>query len=208
MPLEERSSPSTTIKWNEVTLYSKSLAVFLFVALVCAAFFFGVWYQKQLTPIQIPENNTPKIDVTFSKVVNYVSAVPWVAPVATDSIYLERDGRIYVNDPDVKVELSEADVATFVVPDSSIAGAGLAYSYAKDKNNVYYRTRIDGSVSHVRNADPATFIVISGQTDYDAQDINHKFFAAGIICEDPTKSACVLEDGPGSGYGHWFQKLQ
>lgn len=92
------------------------------------------------------------------------------------------------------------------MPDASIVGTRLAYSYAKDKNNVYYRTRIDGSVSVVQNADPGTFVVIQGQADYDAQDKNHKFFAAGIVCEDPTKKTCVLEDGPGARNGHWFQK--
>lgn len=40
--------PQPGIKWNTVTWYSGILAVLLFVVLVCGAFFFGIWYQKQL----------------------------------------------------------------------------------------------------------------------------------------------------------------
>jgi hypothetical protein len=43
--------PETKIQWNKVTWYSKILAVLLFVILVCAAFFFGMWYQKQLVRV-------------------------------------------------------------------------------------------------------------------------------------------------------------
>jgi len=39
--------PAAKIECNRVTWYSKTLAVLLFVALVCGAFFFGVWYEKQ-----------------------------------------------------------------------------------------------------------------------------------------------------------------
>ena len=50
--------PEPKIQWNHVTWYSKSLAILLFVVLVCAAFFFGMWYQKQLvSPV------TQKVDV-------------------------------------------------------------------------------------------------------------------------------------------------
>lgn len=38
------------IEWNRVTWYSKILAVVLFVILVCSAFCFGVWYDKQASP--------------------------------------------------------------------------------------------------------------------------------------------------------------
>ena len=50
LPTEQQSA-STRIKWNKVTWYSGALAVLLFVALVCGAFFFGLWYQKQAMPI-------------------------------------------------------------------------------------------------------------------------------------------------------------
>lgn len=37
------------LTWSEVTWYSKLLAVLLFVWSVCGAFYFGTWYQQQLS---------------------------------------------------------------------------------------------------------------------------------------------------------------
>ncbi len=37
------------IQWNSVTWSSKSLAIALFVLLICGAFYFGIWYQKELS---------------------------------------------------------------------------------------------------------------------------------------------------------------
>jgi hypothetical protein len=42
------------IQWNSVTWYSKTLALVLFVVLICGAFYFGIWYQKQVT-VPIPQ---------------------------------------------------------------------------------------------------------------------------------------------------------
>ena len=39
------------IKWSKVTWYSKSLAAIFFVGLVCGAFYFGTWYERQLSPV-------------------------------------------------------------------------------------------------------------------------------------------------------------
>jgi hypothetical protein len=39
--------PEKGVQWNEVTWYSKILAIILFVILVCGAFYFGIWYQTQ-----------------------------------------------------------------------------------------------------------------------------------------------------------------
>ena len=51
MPPEQNPTPPRII-WTEVTWYSKLLAALLFVGLVCGAFLFGVWYQKQVNPIE------------------------------------------------------------------------------------------------------------------------------------------------------------
>ncbi len=69
MPPPQEAPVPKKIEWNRVTWYSGTLAVLLFVALVCGAFYFGTWYQKQATPIgtktiesqnQQPISNVPQ----------------------------------------------------------------------------------------------------------------------------------------------------
>ncbi len=43
------------LEWSKVTWYSKTFAILLFVLLVCGAFFFGNWYQRQIS--QLSTNN-------------------------------------------------------------------------------------------------------------------------------------------------------
>lgn len=54
--------PNPTTEWNEVTWYPKTLAVLLFVILVCGAFYFGTWYQEQYQ--QAPSQNASRDHVT------------------------------------------------------------------------------------------------------------------------------------------------
>src|SRR6185503_4044872 len=111
--------------------------------------------------------------------------VPWVKPAQTDSLFFEKNGKIYLKNESLGStdELEDADAATFVVPDASVAVTALALTYAKDKNHVYYRTVIDGTAWPIKYADPATFELITGSSDYDAQDKNHKYFLSWIACE-------------------------
>ena len=49
------------IQWNTLTWYSKLLAILSFIALVCSAFYFGIWYEKT---VYIP-NQKPDLTETF-----------------------------------------------------------------------------------------------------------------------------------------------
>ena len=69
---ENQSVPSQSgIKWNAVTWYSTTFAILLFVAFVCGAFFFGIWYQNQ-QDLNISETikTTPTDNSTDVKVIN------------------------------------------------------------------------------------------------------------------------------------------
>src|SRR5882672_6131286 len=56
------------IEWNRVTLYSKLIAVVVFIFLVCAAFVFGLWYQKQLNQPILPVSS--QATTTLSEIDN------------------------------------------------------------------------------------------------------------------------------------------
>ena len=100
-PLEQPIvAASSKVEWNKVTWYSKLLAVLFFVAFVCGGFFFGMWYQQQLAPATVVQDETLAIATTNSETVAIVGAVPWMSPTSTDSIYLEKEGKMYVNNPD------------------------------------------------------------------------------------------------------------
>ena len=61
-----------------------------------------------------------------------------------------------------------ADLMSFVV---------LGKDYAKDAHMVYYSSasEYEGVYAPIRSADPATFTVIDGHYEYDAQDKNQKY---------------------------------
>jgi len=62
--------PESGVQWNRVTWYSKLLAVLLFVILVWGAFYFGIWYQKQIVLVAAPDTQQ-----TASPALTYKQAV-------------------------------------------------------------------------------------------------------------------------------------
>ncbi|MBC7836509.1 DKNYY domain-containing protein [Acetobacteraceae bacterium] len=133
------------------------------------------------------------------------STVPWIPLSQTNSIFFEKERKVYVLvEQTWEEEIVNADPLTFVVPDENIGGRRLAYMYAKDKNNVYYRSIISGEVRVIPEADLISFQAVAGQDDFTAQDKNHRYLADWIICEDVTKKTCEFWDGPGIQNGHWF----
>jgi hypothetical protein len=67
MPPTEPTPTSPRVEWNKVIWYSRLLAVILFVGLVCGAFFFGSWYQRQQGSDVVPTGETPSMNPPQSK---------------------------------------------------------------------------------------------------------------------------------------------
>ncbi|MEO7529932.1 MAG: DKNYY domain-containing protein [Sediminibacterium sp.] len=156
------------------------------------------------------ESIKPKVkDVTP---VNKPPRIPWVTPGLSNPYLSVRDGKVYVKEEGEFTEVVGADAVTFLVSDDSVTSKlnndYLIYKYAKDKNTVYFRTRTTGALIPLSGIDVNTFVVVNGGDIYDSQDKNHKYFEAGVICEDLTKKMCYLYEGPGGGYGHWYQNLE
>jgi hypothetical protein len=73
------------LQWDKVTWYSKTLAVLLFVILVCGAFAFGVWYQKQFTPSTTGAQTSVPTQITSDSGTSYPAGFPQaLASISTD----------------------------------------------------------------------------------------------------------------------------
>src|SRR5579872_5785903 len=91
--------PEQGIQWNKVTWYSKTLAVLLFVVLVCGAFFFGMWYQKQLSPAVQTLLNTNQVpqSTSTSEKTSWVSFSTFQVPPTQhyEVYYVQKGGDMY-----------------------------------------------------------------------------------------------------------------
>ena len=82
-----------------------------------------------------------------------------------------------------KNPITNVDPSTFIPLLDASAGNSM---YAKDSGHVYFNTWSHGegapeSFIVVIGADPNTFLVISGNKQYDAQDKNHKYQYGKIV---------------------------
>ena len=171
---------------------------------------------EKTTPVSVstPSTKTDNVNIPSPKptIVENSNSLSWTPPSSTNQIYSIRDGKVFVQSGGNPLEVSGADAVTFMVTFASnnhnvknTDFASLIYRYAKDKNTVYYRSLVDGDLIPVNDIDVLTFVVVDRGDAYDSQDKNHKYFASGIACEDPTRKTCSLYNGPGTGKGHWYQ---
>jgi hypothetical protein len=159
LPTESQQT-SAKIEWNKVTWYSKLLAVVLFVGLVCGAFFFGIWYQKQIAPVAsdistsdgVQKQSQQSTSTTTSNdgIVEIPcdpknTAIPADAkPVVSNSEYLKDTQHVYLRRQDEAGLIPDADPATFrVLPDID--------EFGMDAQHVYY------AGCELPNANPETF---------------------------------------------------
>ena len=163
MPPQQQPGPSSGIKWNEVTWYSKSLAVLLFVGLVIGAFYFGTWYQRSSeTPILIGTSmSAPSTGNDF----DWISISDYAAYPPT---FIQQDGQVYINSQSGKKLIPSADAQSFYV-------STILDTWAKDTNNVYFT----GSTTPVTGADPSTFTPVAGGFVQYARDKSSLYCALG-----------------------------
>lgn len=114
------------------------------------------------------------------------SFVPVTDPQGVALLFSKDKYHVYVSSPQSAQTdiIPDADSPTFVlleyllIPCKNAQGCEFSavIAYAKDKNHVYdmYGRKIEG-------ADSSSFVVVSGQTGYDAQDKNHKYLQGEIV---------------------------
>ncbi len=135
---DNQSISSSSIKWNEITWYSRLGAIILFLAIIPAlSFYIGTQYELAMTAEAqgaivsgSTENPTPNLQqIYFSDRTNFETGYE------KDATHVYYMGSI----------IPGADPNSFVVFDS------INEAYGKDANNVYFGT------STVQGADAATF---------------------------------------------------
>ena len=127
--------PESGIQLNKVTWYSKTLAILLFVVLVCGAFYFGGWYQRQQTALAVPIEEAASTNPQQSKYVFPEGNITSI--VATTSVITGWSKKIY---PEwnfsviVPSDWEESDLGpmvqgvNFTSPDA-LESIGFAYDY-------------------------------------------------------------------------------
>ena len=175
------------IGWNEVTWYSKVLAILLFVAFVCGAFFFGIYYQKQLQPQDM--NRVPDERVILNNQIE--------SSVQNGQKFVQPEDLVFVYGANgYKTEFAKDSTQVYVLTEpqtsspvnltkidaSSFEALGSKNLYFKDKNHVYFDSPQDFAI--LAEADTDTFSLVSDtvgqETDY-ARDKNFVFHGHKLI---------------------------
>lgn len=149
MPPTDSQQSSSHIEWNKVTWYSKLLAVVLFIGLVCGAFFFGIWYQKQFSPVNIDISTNEGVQKQLEP--------------NTDTAPSNK----------VTVEIP-CDFSTDIVIPIDAKPVVLGSEYSKDSQHVYFSRGGEGGI--ITDADPATFRVLP-DIDIFGMDAHNVYFA-------------------------------
>lgn len=185
-PIEERKNIL-----NEVTWYSKTLAVFLFVILVCGAFFMGIWYQKQIQSLNANQVSDQVIHLNAgsesiiqdeSKIMQSDNLTIIYGTDGHKTEFAKDSSHIYLLTETGYTPLTKASINLVELDTTSFEALGSRNLYFKDKNHIYFNSPQDFTT--LTKADTNTFALIYDtagyETDY-ARDKNLVFYGDKLV---------------------------